>query len=240
MFVLFFLDLSKAFDKVPHQPLLNKLRDLEVNAHILRWLENYLFNRSQYVVINGVSSSTSLAISGVPQGSVLGPLLFLVYVNDVAYQIYGRCLLSLFADDILMHLEISCAADFNTVQANLDSVSDWISDQHMDLNAKKCKYMVISRKRVPYWLDSDLNLMDSSLERVCTYKYLGIWLNDTLSWSHHIKEIYKKATRQIGMIYRRFYLVCSSNTLLNCYIFISAMFDLCWNMVLLCGIPSIP
>ena len=117
-----------------------------------------------------------------------------------------------------MHLEISCAADFNTVQANLDSVSDWISDQHMDLNAKKCKYMVISRKRVPYWLDSDLNLMDSSLERVCTYKYLGIRLNDTLSWSHHIEEIYKKATRQIGMIYRRFYLVCSSNTLLHLYL----------------------
>ena len=114
------------------------------------------------------------------------------------------------------------------------SVSEWISDQHMDLNAKKCKYMVISRKRVPYWLDSDLNLMESSLERVCTYNYLGIWLNDTLSWSHHIEETYKKATRQIGMIYRR------SAPQILCYIFISAMFDLCWNMLLLCGIPTIP
>ncbi len=141
-----------------------------------------------------------------------------MYINDVTNQVHTGCLISLYADDILMHLKISCAADFSVLQQNIDNVSAWISSQHMNFNATKCKYMVISRRRLPNWLDNRVDLMDASLERVSTFKYRGVWLNETLTWSNHIKEISRKVTRQAGMIYRCFYTVCSSNCLLQLYL----------------------
>ena len=97
-----FLDLSKAFDKVPHRSLMNKLADLNINPHALKWLGDHLSQRSQYVVVNGESSTSTQVISGVPQGSVLGPLLFLTYINGITeIPINDGCML-LYADDIFL------------------------------------------------------------------------------------------------------------------------------------------
>ena len=88
----------------------------------LKWLANYLLDRSQFVVVGGESSSSAKVLSGVPQGSVLGPLLFLLYIDDVSEVLVGICLMVLFADNICMYVEIGCPGDFDLVQANLDAV----------------------------------------------------------------------------------------------------------------------
>ena len=168
-----FLDLSKAFDKLPHVPLLEKLQDLSVHPVLLRWIENYLFNRVQYVVVNGECSSLSPVVSGVPQGSVLGPLLFLIYINDVTMQPCSACSISLYADDILLYLEVSSMSDFSIAQKNVGEVASWINKHHMSLNAKKCKFMVVSRKTSKWWSDVQLMLLDSQL-RECLF--LNIWV----------------------------------------------------------------
>ena len=193
-----FLDLSKAFDKVPHRPLLAKLEELGVDQHIVCWIANYLLQRSQYVVVNGECSLSSPVVSGVPQGSVLGPLLFLVYINDVSKQVHSGCLISVFAYNILIHMEIGCAEDYDLLQENIEDVSTWIAHQYMFLNVNKCKYTIISRKRAPTLPKISLS---SPLEWVSKFKYLGVWLADNLSWSYHIKETSIKATKIAGMIY---------------------------------------
>ena len=164
------------------------------------------------MVVNSERSASSPVVSGVPQGSVLGPLLFLVYINDVSKR---GCLISIFADNILMHMEIGCAEDYDLLQENIEDVSTWIAHQYMFLNVNKCKYMIISRKRAP---KISLTLMSSPLEWVSKFKYLGVWLADNLSWSYHIKETSIKATKIAGMIYRKFYPVWNTATLLQLYV----------------------
>ena len=142
----------------------------------------------------------------------------MVYINDVSKQVHSGCLISIFADDILMHLEIGCAEDYDLFQENIEDVSTWIAHQHMFLNVNKCKYMIISRKRAPTLPKISLILMSSPLERVSKFKYLGVWLVDNLSWSYHIKETSTKATKMAGMIYRKFYPVCNTATMLQLYV----------------------
>ena len=106
---LVFLDLRKAFDSVPHLPLLQKLSDCGLNQHILQWITCYLSNREQYVVVDGAFSETTPVISGVPQGSVLGPLLFLVYINCVSsLPLTSGSRITMYADDILLFKPINC------------------------------------------------------------------------------------------------------------------------------------
>ena len=97
-----FFDIQKAFDSVPHLSLLQKLEQIGINPYILRWVQSYLTERRQFVVVEGSCSSTLQVVSGVPQGSVLGPLLFVVYLNDVADCISGGSKINLFADDIAL------------------------------------------------------------------------------------------------------------------------------------------
>ena len=102
---LVFFDLRKAFDSVPHLPLLHKLKDTGLNQHILQWITSYLCNRQQYVVVDSASSGTTSVLSGVPQGSVLGPLLFLIYVSSLTVTDGSK--LTMYADDILLYKPIS-------------------------------------------------------------------------------------------------------------------------------------
>ena len=112
-----FFDLRKAFDSIPHQALLNKLHRYEVPETLLKWLENYLCNRRQCVVLNGSSSDLLSVRSGVPQGSILGPLLFLAYINDLCDMHFSHgARIELFADDLLLHKEVSTSADFTILK----------------------------------------------------------------------------------------------------------------------------
>ena len=141
-------DSQKAFDTVPHGILMEKLRQLNPHPLILRWVHSYLHNREQHVVVNGATSNTISVISGVPQGSVLGPLLFLIYINDISsLQLSGNSKLPLYADDMLLYKTISTSADYNEFQCDIDKIYGWSTANLMTFNASKCKCMVISRKK---------------------------------------------------------------------------------------------
>ena len=201
-----FLDLSKAFDKVPHITLLDTLADIGINPHVLNWLQDYLCQRSQYVVVNGERSTTSNVISGVPQGSVLGPLLFVIYMDGITQLPFqeGTHLL-LYADDILLYHSIKTENDYYILQQDIALLEAWISQRYLQLNPAKCKHTILSRKHLPIQPTLQLRICGAPIEKVSSFKYLGVWLSEDLKWNAHIQQITNKARRQAGLIYRRFY-----------------------------------
>ena len=142
-----FFDYSKAFDMVPHSILLQKLRSYNVNPHILRWLANYLSSRLQYVCVNGASSNTLPVSSGVPQGSILGPLLFIIYINDISTVPLSAGSMLLYADDSMLYHPINGPEDYHHLQEDINRLCTWTNDNFLKYNSNKCKYMVISRKK---------------------------------------------------------------------------------------------
>ncbi len=148
--MLCILDLTKAFDKVPHLSLLQTLAEHGINAHLLNWLYDYVSQRSQFVVVNGERSKCSNVISGVPQGSVLGPLLFIIYLDGITKLPLhdGSCLL-LYADDILLYRQTQHHEDYLLLQQDIASLELWLQQKYLQLNVTKCKYMVLTRKYHP-------------------------------------------------------------------------------------------
>ena len=207
-------EIRKAFDSVPHTPLLQKLYDIGLNPYLLRWIENYLTNREQFTVVNGYSSTSLPVLSGVPQGSVLGPLLFIIYINDVLNQILPDSNINLFADDIALYRTINSPDDYVRLQDDIRSVSCCLGSKYLDLNASKCCYLLLSRKRNHSIPPPILILNDAPLKRVNSYKYLGILISSDLMWSSHISSICSKTRRLTGMLYRQFYKYSSPNTMI--------------------------
>ena len=212
-----FFDVSKAFDTVPHSLLLGKLSELGLDPYLLRWRRNYLSDRSQYVCVDGAKSRSLPVVSGVPQGSVLGPLLFIVYVNDVAACISSDSDVNMFADDIAPNHVIKTAVDYVHLQAGIDATSACIQEKDLQFNANKCKTMLTSRKQSNTLPLPQLILNGVVLDRVQSYKYLGVTLTSNMSWSPHINICCNKTRKLIGLLCRRFYQHASSSTLLKLY-----------------------
>ena len=134
-----------------------------------------------------------LIVSGVPQGSVLGPLLFVIYkVPEITLS--DGCM-TLYADDILLYRRIRTQSDYSLLQQDVNKLQTWFSQNHLELNISKCKYMVISKKRHPLQPTIQLNISCQPLECVSKYKYLGIWLTNNLSRSTHIGRVTKHAAK---------------------------------------------
>ena len=130
----------QAFDKVPHIPLLSKLAHLNIPKTLSDWLHNYLCQKLQHVVVNGESFASTCVISGVPQGSVLGPLLFLIYINGVTQiPLNNHTHLLLYADDILIYRRIQTQMDYHLLQQDVGALETWLLQNHLQLNASKCK-----------------------------------------------------------------------------------------------------
>lgn len=196
-----FIDFAKAFDKVSHILLLHKLSFLNIDSQVLTWIHSFLLDRYQYVTANDANSELSPVRSGVPQGSVLGPLLFLIYINDLPNSV--RSSLRLFADDCVLYREVSNTTDIDALQSDLNSLLDWCRTWRMELNITKCKHLRVSRKNTScpvYKLNND------PLESVTSYKYLGVHISSNLSWRKHIEHVINNANRTLGYIKRNFFL----------------------------------
>ena len=139
-----FLDFSKAFDTVPHKKLCLKLDLIGIRGKVLTWIESFLTNRQQRVLVDNHSSQWSSVSSGVPQGSILGPLLFLIYVNDISYNLSSPT--RMFADNCTLSRENKCRGDCVELQKDLTTIYNWSQTWQIHLNTSKCKSLCISNK----------------------------------------------------------------------------------------------
>ena len=196
-----YLDYKKAFDTVPHQRLLQKLQLFGFGGDLLRWIESFLTGRTMRVVVNGSSSSWMRVLSGVPQGSVLGPLLFLLYVNDLPDWIKTN--IRIFADDTKIWTRITSVKDSECLQRDLDSLSRWSEKWLLRLNPEKCKVMHIRHSHnTSYTIRQDEK--DWSLQETTEEKDLGVLTTADLKVSRQCCEAASKANRILGMVNRQF------------------------------------
>jgi hypothetical protein len=192
------LDFSKAFDSVPHQRLLHKLDWYGIRGDTLTWISNWLINRTQTVVVDGEKSDEAAVISGVPQGTVLGPLLFILYVNDIEESTSSS--IKLFADDCLEYRRIHDQNDVDALQADLNTMVDWSHRWQMSFNPKKCSLLRVTRKRKI--VSHTYSMMGVELEHAEHHPYLGVELSSGLEWKHHTKSVTGKAHRTLNFLQR--------------------------------------
>jgi len=195
-----YLDFSKAFDRVSHEKLLFKLECLGIKGPLLACFRSYLSGRRHRVVIDNEASDFLPVTSGVPQGSILGPLLFLVYINDMPDVISGDTSLPLCADDSKCFCLILGQDDGDKLQENLNKLLEWSCIWGMEFNVKKCKVVRVARTKCSY--ERDYFLGGTKLERVAVEKDLGIWISHDLSWNHHVEIITSRAQKMLNLLHR--------------------------------------
>lgn len=194
-----YTDLAKAFDKVSHVILIYKLKHkFGIKGSLLRWLASYLSNRTQLVVIGGFKSRRIAPTSGVPQGSILGPLLFILFINDLPQLIDSHCLL--FADDNKMYRKIESTADCATLQEDIHRLTKWCEDNKLELSIAKCNIISFTNKLKPIVFDYFLST--TKIERVTVVKDLGVYFDSAISFNYHVDKISRKAYRFIGFMFR--------------------------------------
>lgn len=184
-----FFDISKAFDRVWHRGLIHKLEAIGLRGNLLTWFKDYLSNRKQAVVVKGEQSDYLDVSAGVPQGSVLGPLLFLVYINDIITDIDST--IKLFADDTSMY---SFVSDLNeqteTLNSDLNKISQWANKWKVNFNQTKTELMILTREKNPNV--SPLYFDNAVLIPTESHKHLGVYLQNDCKWDSHTKSIVVK------------------------------------------------
>lgn len=224
-----FIDLSKAFDTLNHQILLDKLNYYGVTGTSFNLLNSYISDRRQFVEVDGTKSDTLPLTTGVPQGSILGPLLFLIYINDI---VFASKLFKfiIYADDTNLTTTIEIVAseypdqDISSIlNMELEHISDWLRCNKLSLNVQKTKYMIFHK---PQKKVNDLNLVlnNTAIQRVSDFDFLGLTINEHLNWTSHINKIANKISRSIGILNRHKYFIPLQsklhiyNSLILCYI----------------------
>ena len=199
--LLLLIDFSKAFDMVEHSVLLKKLEHYGIRGTALQWIASYLENRTQFVSIDGTDSKTRHMKYGVPQGSILGPLLFIIYINDIP-NISQIAKFILYADDANIIITGNNIADVDEQLRELSKILlKWVNSNGLCLNLKKTKYMIFTRSR-NVELPSILKIAEVPIERVTEGRFLGVIVDENLTWSRHIKTIQTKMARYIGLMYK--------------------------------------
>ena len=199
--LLLLIDFSKAFDMVEHSVLLKKLEHYGIRGVALKWMHSYLSNRKQFVSVNGKNSTMQNIKYGVPQGSILGPLLFIIYINDIP-ETANFAKFILYADDANIILTAD-TIEAISIQLNdlVNSLVEWVHSNGLALNLKKTKYMIFSRTR-QIDLPAPLIISKTAIERKHETRFLGVIIDDTLSWSKHIQTVVSKMSRYIGIMYK--------------------------------------
>ena len=194
------LDATAAFDRVWHDGLIHKLKNKGITGKLLAWLTNYLTGRKQRVVIKGQASTWYSNTAGVPQGSILGPLLFLIYVDDIVNDIESQILL--FADDTSLFETISDPLiSFHRINNDLEKLNSWAKTWLVTFNPTKTKYMIFSKKLVKV-AHPPLILDNKQLTKVSQHSQLGIVLSEDMTWNDHIKKACEKAGKRIAAMIR--------------------------------------
>lgn len=194
-----YTDFSKAFDKVDHELLLKKIAFNGIRGNLLRWFSSYITNRTQKVVVNGYTSSVTGVTSGVPQGSILGPLLFVLFINDVNHCFkYSKFLL--YADDLKVFSCIRTINDCCSLQDDLDRLSAYCARNRLQLSAEKCKSITFTKK--VYNTNFNYYLHNTPLSPVSVIRDLGIYLDSKLHLDQHVNHITNRAFQLYGFVMR--------------------------------------
>ena len=196
-----FMDLSKAFDTLDHLILLKKLNDYGVEGPVLDWFSSYLTGRQQYVELDGVSSSFSQLSTGVPQGSILGPLLFLIYMNDIPNaSTFFKYVLYAVDTTLFSTINISAGAT-HEINNHISKVYDWLAVNKLSLNVKKTKYIVFHaiNKNIEGVIP-ELSINGQIIERVQNFNFLGIFFNAHMFWKTHIDIVANKLIKFSGIL----------------------------------------
>ena len=195
-----YIDLSKAFDTLNYDILMSKLEYYGITGKENELLRSYLTGRSQYVEVNGHKSSHLQISTGIPQGSVLGPLLFLIYINDLpnASNIFDMLM---YADDTTLFCNLTDTITVDVINEELSKICDWLGANKLSLNIVKTKYMLYHsiNKRVIY---PKLKINNNNIDRITQFNFLGVILHERMSWKQHIEHIRLKIAKTIGIIYR--------------------------------------
>lgn len=192
------LDFSKAFDVVPHKRLMLKIAYYGIHGKLLNWLSSFLTGRTQKVVLEGQSSSEIEVLSGVPQGTVLGPLLFLIYINDLPNSVLSKT--RLFADDSLLYRTITSPTEQEVIQDDLKKLQKWEHTWLMKFNPDKCEVLQATTKRTP--IQANYVIHGKTLRNANSVKYLGVTISQTLNWKQHVNTITKKANITLAFLKR--------------------------------------
>ena len=194
-----YTDLKAAFDRIDHRILLCKLRRLGVSENLTEWLSSYLCDRTLRVKLGACTSSSFSNLSGVPQGSNLGPLLFTIFFNDVTLLLGEGCIL-VYADDLKLYFVVRCIEDCGRLQQLLNMFVDWCQCNKLIVSIPKCSVMTFCRISQP--IIFDYRIGDTVLNRVDEIRDLGVLLDAKLSFASHRSSIIAKANRQLGFITR--------------------------------------
>ena len=193
-----YTDFSRAFDRLDHAILLRKLEESGLSLPLLSLFKSYLTDRKQYVECRGFESNEITVTSGVPQGSILGPLLFIIFVNDIVSDLEVSYLL--YADDVKIFCVINNILDCIKLQNNLNKINDWCHLNNLPLNAAKCNVMTFTKKIYPIWYNYELD--NVVLNRPELIKDLGVLFDSKLSFNFHVNEIIKTSYKNLGFITR--------------------------------------
>ena len=186
---------------VDHSILLKKLEHYGVRGLALKWIGSYLSRRKQFVSVNGSNSNTRDIKYGVPQGSILGPLLFIIYINDIP-EIARFAKFILYADDANIILTADTIEMIHSQLLKLIAcLVTWVSANGLALNLKKTKYMIFSRTRHTN-LPAPLVISNTAIERKSEARFLGVIIDESLNWSRHVKTIISKMSRYVGIMYK--------------------------------------
>ena len=196
-----YLDFSKAFDKVPISKLLAKVKSLNITGKVYEWIKAWLTDRKQRVVLNGVESDWCIVISGVPQGSVLGPILFLIYINDIDLSADKVKFLSKFADDTKLGHPVKSEADRDLLQSQLNALCVWAKEWGMEFNVEKCKVLHYCRNNKEY----QYQMYNKILEKVDSEKDIGVLVNKSGKPSEQCIKASRTANGILSQISRTFH-----------------------------------